>query len=103
MSKNIKNSLILYGIFSLTLIYYEVIFKARVLVIHFDLSLFRAIVFALSYSIIVLFVIKFFRSKTVMYMFYTIFGLALLMYFNQEIYESWFGGFFSINARLNIP
>jgi lipoteichoic acid synthase len=98
MSKNSKNSLIIYGIFSLTLIYYEVIFKARVLVLHFDIALFRAVLFALTYSVIVLFVIKFFKAKTVVYIFYSIFGIALFIYFNQEIYESWFGGFFSVSA-----
>jgi len=98
MSKSVKNSLIHYGIFSLTLIYYEIIFKARVLVLNFDLSLFRVILFALTYSVMVMFIIKFFKTKTVIYLFYTIFSIALLIYFNQEIYESWFGGFFSINA-----
>jgi phosphoglycerol transferase MdoB-like AlkP superfamily enzyme len=98
MSNNMKNSLILYGIISFTFIYYEIIFRVRVLVLNYDSSLFRAILFALAYSVIILFLVKFFKAKTVTYLFYTIFGLVLFIYFNQEIYESWFGGFFSVTA-----
>lgn len=93
-----KNTLIVFGIFGFTLIYYELVFRMRVLMLHFDMSLLRAALFALAYSLIVLFIMKFFKAKTVMYMFYTIFGIALFIYFNQEIYESWFGGFFSLTA-----
>lgn len=98
MSKNTKNSLILYGIISLSFVYYEIIFKMRVLMLHFDMSLLRIVLFGFAYGIIFIFFLKFFKRKAAIYIFYIVSGIVIFMYFNQEIYESWFGGFFSINV-----
>ena len=98
MSKNTKNSLILYGIISFSLVYYELLFKMRVMMLHFDLSLLRIFLFGFAYSIVIVFFLKFFKRKSAIYIFYIVSSIVVFLYFNQEIYESWFGGFFSINV-----
>ncbi len=96
MKRTIFNATILFGIIFTIIIYLEILFKIRVLTIGFDGNLFRIILFSLSYSILLMFFIMFFKENTVKRI---IFGMAIVipfLYFNQEIYNSFGNNFYSV-------
>jgi len=81
----------------LTIVYFEILFKIRVLRFEFDGNLFRILVFSLSYTFLFLFLIKFFRKRAAKNLFFALMFVVALMYFNQEIYKSFVEGFYSLS------
>ncbi len=98
MKKRIINSLLLFAFIFTSIIYLEILFKIRVLTINFDLNLLRAIVFSLSYSFLMMFLIMFFKEKTVKRVMYALTVIITFLYFNQEIYNSFVEGFYSVTV-----
>jgi phosphoglycerol transferase MdoB-like AlkP superfamily enzyme len=102
MNKNLKNTLIIFLFMALSIAYYEMVFKMRVLMLNFDITLWRAVTFGVAYSLFILFILKFFRTKISMILFYIFNGIILFDFFNQEIYSSWFKGFFSLSVTSDV-
>ena len=98
MKDKIFNSARLFGFMLLSIIFLEILFKVRVLTIGFDMNLFRAILFSLSYSVLMMFFIMFFKEKTVKKMLYATTFIITFLYINQEIYSSFVEGFYSITV-----
>lgn len=96
MRENIKNSLVIFGFIISSIIYYEILFKLRVLAFSFDGNLLRIIIFSLAYALLFMFFIKFFKKRTAKVLIYTLMGITLFLYFNQEIYSSFVEGFYSL-------
>lgn len=96
MNEKLKNSIMLFVFIFLSIIYFEVLFKVRVLRFSLDLNLFRILIFSLSYTFMFMFLVKFFREKTTRIVFYSLTGIVTFLYFNQEIYSSFVEGFYSI-------
>jgi len=86
----------LFGFIFLTIILLEIVFKFRVLTIGFNINLLRMILFSLSYSILMMFFIMFFKEKAVMRIIYTFTVIVTFLYLNQEIYNSFGTGFYSV-------
>jgi len=97
MKDYIKNTVSLFAFNFLTIVYFEVLFKIRVLTIAFDSNLLRVLIFSLAYSILIMFIIKFFKEKTVKYIMFISTVIIMFMYFNQEIYSSFVEGFYSLS------
>ncbi|MCK5387830.1 MAG: sulfatase-like hydrolase/transferase [Candidatus Izimaplasma sp.] len=98
MKSKILNSVKLFSFILLSIIYLEILFKVRVLTIDFDMNLFRAILFSLSYSILVMFFLSFFKEKTVRRIVFALTVIITFLYINQEIYNSFVEGFYSITV-----
>ena len=81
-----------------SIIYLEILFKIRVLTFDFDGNLFRAMLFSLSYSVLMMFFIMFFKEKTVRRILFTSTLILSFLFFNQEIYSSFVEGFYSITV-----
>lgn len=96
MNQNLRNTIILFGYSFLSIIYFEIIFKVRILTIALDSDLLRILIFSLAYSFLFLFIIKFFRERTVKITMFVGMFLIMSMYFNQEIYSSFVEGFYSL-------
>jgi len=96
MKRRIVNSLLLFAFIFTSIIYLEVLFKIKVLTIHFDFNLLRAIIFSLSYSVLMMFFIMFFKEKAVKKVMFALTIIITLLYVNQEIYSSFVEGFYSI-------
>ncbi len=98
MKKRIFNSIILFTFILFSIIYLEILFKIRVLTISFDSNLLRAVIFSLAYSILIMFLIMFFKEKTVKRITFVLIVLITFLYLNQEIYSSFVEGFYSITV-----
>ena len=96
MKQNLKNTIILFSFMFISIIYFEILFKIRVLTFSFDSNLFRVLIFSLSYSFLFMFIAKFFREKTVKIIMLVSTGVILSLYFNQEIYSSFVETFYSL-------
>lgn len=96
MKPNIKNTLILFSFMFISIIYFEILFKIRVLTFGFDSTLVRIFIYSLSYSFLFMFITKFFREKTVKIIMFVSTVVIMMLYFNQEIYSSFVEGFYSI-------
>lgn len=94
MNKNLRNTLILFLIFLVSITFFELIFKMRILTIHSEMAVGRILLFTLSYSILFLFIIKFFNQRTAKIITYTILGIITFLYINQEIYSIFYKGLF---------
>ncbi len=98
LQKKIINSVILFAFIFISISYLEIIFKSRILTISLDMNLFRTILFSLTYSILIMFFMSFFKQKTVKRMLYTLIIFITFLYLNQEIYFSFIEGFYSVNV-----
>jgi len=98
MKKTLKQTGILLTFYALSIIYLEILFKIRVLTIGLDSDLFRIVLFSLSYSVLFLFILKFFGAKTVKITTYVLTVIVTFLYFNQEIYFSFVEGFYSVTV-----
>lgn len=87
----------LFAFIFLSIIYLEILFKIRVLNIALDANLLRVILFSLSYSILMMFFIMFFKEKTVKKMIMSLIIIITFLYVNQEIYSSFVEGFYSVS------
>ncbi len=96
MENRIFSSAKLFTIIFVSILYLEILFKVRVLNFEFDLTLFRIFIFSLSYSILIMFFIMFFKEKAVKIMMFSIISIITGLYFNQEIYHSFVEGFYSV-------
>ncbi len=96
MKEKFLKSMILFSFLLLSIIYLEILFKIRILTIDFDMNLFRVILFSLSYSILIMFFTSFFKEKAVKRMIFTLIIIITFLYINQEIYNSFVEGFYSI-------
>ena len=63
-----------------SILYLEILFKVRVLNFEFDLTLFRIFIFSLSYSILIMFFIMFFKEKAVKIMMFSIISVITALY-----------------------
>lgn len=86
----------LFGLLFLSMFYLEVLFKLRVLNFQFDANLLRMIIFSLSYSFMIMFFTMFFKVKTAKIVMYIVLSVLTFLYFNQEVYNSFVEGFYSI-------
>jgi len=98
MKNKILNSVKLFSFIFISIIYLEIVFKIRVLTIAFDMNLFRVILFSLSYSVLTMFFISYFKSKTVKIIIFSFTIIISFLYINQEIYNSFVEGFYSITV-----
>ena len=98
MKQNLINSVIVFGILFLSIIYFELIFKIRVLTILFNGDLSRMFTFSLAYSFMLIFILKFFKQKTVRISMYVTLSALTFLYLNHEMYAFIRNDFFSISA-----
>lgn len=78
--------------------YLEILFKMRVLALNFDITLFRIFLFSVSYSLLFMFIIMFFKQKSVKRLIFILSFFIAFLYFNQEIYNSFVEGFYSLTV-----
>ncbi len=98
LQKKLFNSLVLFSFIFISILYLEILFKSRVLTISLDINLFRIMLFSLSYALLIMFFISFFKQKTVKIMIFILTIFITFLYVNQEIYFSFIEGFYSINV-----
>ena len=99
MSKNLRNSLMVFGLFLLSITYLELIFKFRVLTLNSEMAVGRILLFTIAYSILILFVLKFFNEVAAKRITYAIIGVMTFLYINQELYSIFYKGLFlSLNT-----
>ena len=96
MQNRLFESLKLFALLFLSIVYLEIIFKLRVLHLEFDADLFRIIIFSLAYSVMIMFFSMFFREKTSKIIIFTFLSIITFLYLNQEIYHSFIEGFYSV-------
>lgn len=96
------SSLKLFGIILFSILYLEIFFETRVLNFEFDITFIRMIIFSFSYTVLIMFFVMFFKEKTVKRMMYTLITIITLLYLNQEIYNSFVEGFYSITVAGDI-
>jgi phosphoglycerol transferase MdoB-like AlkP superfamily enzyme len=95
MKQKLINSAILFGLFIFIILYLEILFKLRVLNFSFDGDVLRISLFSLSYSVMIMFLLMFFKEKAVKNTTYIFVIIITFLYFNQEIYSSFVEGFYS--------
>lgn len=103
MNKYFRNSIILFFIFFITITYFELIFKMRVLTIYSEMAIGRILLFSISYSILFLFIIRFFSPRTSLIITYIILSIITFLYINQEVYSIFYKGLFlSLNTTKDV-
>ena len=90
------SSLKLFGVILFSILFLEIFFEARVLNFEFDITFITMIIFSFSYTILIMFFVMFFEEKTVKRMMYSLLTIITLLYLNQEIYNSFVEGFYSL-------
>ncbi len=99
MSKNLKNSILVFGFFLISITYLELVFKIRVLTLTSEMAVGRILLFNLAYSIFILFFLKFFNQVTVKRISYVLLIIITFLYINQELYSIFYKGLFlSLNT-----
>ncbi len=98
MHDNYKKNLALFGLMFLSIFYLEILFKIRVLTLDWNIDLLRVALFSVSYTIFILFVLKFFQAKTIKIAIPIGVLFITFLYFNQEIYSSFIEGFYSFSV-----
>ncbi len=98
MQNRLYTPLKLFGLFFISIVYLEGLFKLRVLRFEFDSNLLRIIIFSLSYSVMIMFFTMFFKAKTAKRMLYSLIIVITFLYLNQEIYHSFVENFYSVNV-----
>lgn len=96
MKQKLINAGFLFIFFFVVILYLEALFKIRVLSFAFDYNFFRITLFSLSYTIMIMFFVMFFKEKTVKIIVFVSTFIITFLYFNQEIYSSFVEGFYSI-------
>ncbi|MBN2604837.1 MAG: LTA synthase family protein, partial [Bacilli bacterium] len=96
MKTKIINMLALFFFMFFSISYLEILFKIRVLTFVFDITLFRVILFSLTYSIMFMFILMFFRKGTAQKLSFILIIIVSFLYLNQEVYFSFVEGFYSI-------
>jgi len=96
LKKNYTSQIILFAFIFISIIYLEMLFKVRVLSLSFDINLLRIFLFSLSYSIYMMFVVMFFKTRAVSLIMFILTFIISFLYFNQEIYNSFVDGFYSV-------
>lgn len=102
MEKRLIDTLKIFVFIFVSIIYLEFLFKSRVLNFKFDLNFFRTVIFSLSYSVMLMFIIMFFKEKAVKIVMFVLIPILMFLYFNQEIYHSFVDGFYSIAIAADI-
>ncbi len=98
MKKKNINAITLFSFLLFSIIYLEFLFKIRVLSLHFDFDLFRISIFSISYAILIMFILMFFKRKAVKITIFTLTGILSFLYLNQEVYSSFVEGFYSVTV-----
>lgn len=98
MKQKLVNAFVLFILLLFSILYLEILFKLRVLSLDFNIHLFRIGLFSISYSILILFMLMFFKEKTVKISIIVIFIILSFLYLNQEVYHSFVEGFYSFNV-----
>ena len=96
MKNKIIQVLSLFIFIFLSIVYLELLFKARVLTVYFDITLFRVILFSFTYTVMFMFLLMFFREKAVKVLAFILVFIVSFLYLNQEIYFSFVEGFYSV-------
>ncbi len=96
MKNEFFNSLKLFVILFVSIVYLELIFKARLLYVGFNSDLLRVVIFSLSYSLMIMFISMFFKEKAAKIILFTFLSIITFLYINQEIYHSFVEGFYSL-------
>jgi len=96
MKKRLISTFKIFSLIFLSIIYLEILFKIRVLNFEIDLNIFRMFIFSSSYTVMVMFIIMFFKEKAVKRIMFVLISILTLLYFNQEIYHSFVDGFYSV-------
>lgn len=92
-----------FGFFLLSITYLELVFKLRVLTLNSEMAVGRILLFTISYSILILFLLKFFSEVTAKRLTYTIIGVMTFLYINQELYSIFYKGLFlSLNTSKDV-
>lgn len=92
-----------FGFFLLSITYLELVFKMRVLTLTSEMAVGRILLFTISYSILILFVLKFFKEVTAKRITYVILGIMTFLYINQELYSIFYKGLFlSLNTAKDV-
>lgn len=96
MKKELFAPLKIFVLLFLSIVYLEVVFKARVLYFDFDSDFLRILIFSLSYSIMIMFFSMFFKEKAAKIILFVSLSIISFLYLNQEIYHSFVEGFYSL-------
>jgi len=98
MKQNLRNSLKLFAYFLFIIVYLEILFKIRVLSFTLEEKELRVFLFSLSYTVMIMFILMFFKAKTAKILSYVLVVIITFLYFNQEIYSSFVEGFYSFSV-----
>ncbi|MGS0973335.1 MAG: hypothetical protein ACVCEJ_08960 [Candidatus Izemoplasmataceae bacterium] len=92
------NALKMFLFFLLSIVYFEVVFKIRMINFELSFDFFHTILFSLSYTFMFMFFLMFFQHKTVKRLSYFLIVLISFLYFNQDVYRSFMNGFYSFSS-----
>ena len=98
MKKNIKRMLMLWSLLFFNFVFLELVFKLNLLVVTISDELFFLFAFSLSYSSFILFILMFFREKTIKFLTFVIVISLSVIFFLQDIYHTVVENFFSIQV-----
>ena len=82
----------------LTIVYFEIIFKIRMINFHLSFDFFHTVLFSLSYTFMFMFFLMFFQKKTVKRLSYFLIIFVSFLYFNQDVYRSFMNGFYTFSS-----
>ncbi len=102
MKQNYYKTLLLFSYIFISILYLEILLKMRVLTLNFNGDFLKIILFSLSYSVLILFVLKFFKEKTIKISLYVLISFTSFLYLNQDIYCSFPFGVFSIGLLADV-
>jgi hypothetical protein len=87
MKNELFASIKIFILIFVSIVYLELVFKARLLFVQFDSNLLRILIFSLSYSLMIMFFSMFFKEKAAKIMIFTFLSVITFLYINQEIYH----------------
>lgn len=92
------NALKMFLFFLFSIVYFEVVFKIRMINFELSFDFFHTILFSLSYTFMFMFFLMFFQHKTVKRLSYFLIVFISFLYFNQDVYRSFMNGFYSFSS-----
>ena len=92
------NALKMFVFFFLTIVYFEIVFKIRMINFELSFDFFHTILFSLSYTFMFMFFLMFFQRKTVKRLGIFLVIFVSFLYFNQDVYRSFMNGFYTFSS-----
>jgi len=92
------NALKMFVFILLSIVYFEIIFKIRMINFELSFAFLHTVLFSISYTFMVMFFLMFFQHKTVKRLAYFLLILISFIYFNQDVYRSFMNGFYSFSS-----